>query len=401
MLSRNALTTELARKSDGFREFVREHSSELHTYLQAVRRLESTPVDEVERIIAASVDTVGAIPSAEIESGSLTVPFQHRWNNHQEARGWAAEVLSDRTTFAADGSQVYAGKETSLPIAGVQIGWFENPHNAESLYHKNAVFEILTPADLFADQDEPMNPDIRVEERRYLGEIGRVKEFVSAKSGWESRGERMPVAFFDNPLLVPFSQKGLQKSFLAATLELVQTSVQSRVPVVGYVDRSFSRDMLSLLDLFGASKNAKASGVYDASILTANSTAGRVLQHWGDRTCFFYSKRRGLEAFIDPSTGQASVGFSYLQTARESAPVRIDLPAWIYESGLLEQVVDVVLAECVVGLGYPYVLESADQTAVISPRDREVFFRTLQEFASHEKLDFSVARKDASKARRR
>ena len=46
-------------------------------------------------------------------------------------------------------------------------------------------------------------------------------------------------------------------------------------------------------------------------------------------------------------------------------------------------------------------LEAADQTAVISGRDREVFFRALQEFANRGKLDFSVARKDASKGRRR
>jgi hypothetical protein len=68
---------------------------------------------------------------------------------------------------------------------------------------------------------------------------------------------------------------------------------------------------------------------------------------------------------------------------------------------LLEEVVDVVRAECVVGLGYPYALETADATAVISARDREVFFRALQEFANRGKLDFSVSRKDASKGRRR
>jgi hypothetical protein len=55
----------------------------------------------------------------------------------------------------------------------------------------------------------------------------------------------------------------------------------------------------------------------------------------------------------------------------------------------------------VIGLGYPYALETADQTAVITMRDREVFLGALQDFAAREKLNFSVSRKSASKGRRR
>lgn len=400
MLSRNALHNELVRKSDAFREFARGHSSHIAAYLDAAHRMVGTPIEEVIRVTEGA-DSPGAVPSNELEKGSLSISFPYTWSNHEEARVWASEVLSHRTTFAADGSQIYSGKETTVPIAAVQIGWFENPHDATLPHEKDARFEILTPAELLADQDEPMNPDIRVEERRYLGEVERISEFLSANAGWESRGHRIPVAFFDNPLLVPFSQKGLQKSFLEATVQLARLSLETRVPLVGYVDRSFSRDILTLLDLFYSGRRAGETSLFDASVLMADVAEGRMLQNWGDRTGFFYSKRRGLDAFMDDSTRRSSVGFVYLQTTRDSAPARVDLPSWIYDAGLLDEVVDVVRAECVVGLGYPYVLEAADQTAVISPRDREVFFRALQEFASREKLDFSVARKDASKARRR
>ncbi len=54
-----------------------------------------------------------------------------------------------------------------------------------------------------------------------------------------------------------------------------------------------------------------------------------------------------------------------------------------------------------IGLGYPYALETADQTAVITMRDREIFLRALQDFARREKLNFNVSRKAASKGRRR
>jgi hypothetical protein len=247
-----------------------------------------------------------------------------------------------------------------------------------------------------------MNPDIRVEAARYLGEVERIGDFLKKKAGWQTRGERMPVALFDNPLLVPFSQKGLQKKFLDATVQLIELSKQTDVPLVGYVDRSYSRDILGMVSAFSGDGQSTNAPVFDASILHGRRRDGsRVLDKWGDRTCFCYSTRRGLEAFLEPSTGRSNVGFTYLQTTADSGPARLDIPSWIYERGMLDEVVDTVRAECIIGLGYPYALETADQAAVISMRDREVFFRALQELTTREKLDFNVTRKDASKQRRR
>ena len=402
MLFRQTLNEELAKKSDEFLRFISEHSSDVEIYLQGFERMEKTPRAEIDRLLAGHDGTAAAVPSDEISGGSFTITFNETWQNHEQARAWAAEILDRRVTFAADGSQIYTGKETLIPIAAVQIGWFENPHDADSSYEKNARFQLLTPADLLSEWEEPMNPDIRVEAARYLGEVGRLEEFLQKKSGWKSRGERMPLAFFDNPLLVPFSQKGLQRKFLDATVGLVNLSRETGVPLVGYVDRSYSRDILSMIDAFVGGEKKTAAAVFDASVLRGRRPDGsRALDVWGDRTCFCYSTRRGLEAFLDTSTGKSTVGFTYLQTTADSAPARLDIPAWIYEGGSLDEVIDLVRAECIVGLGYPYVLETADQAAVISTRDREVFFRALQELTTREKLDFSVTRKDASKQRRR
>ena len=53
------------------------------------------------------------------------------------------------------------------------------------------------------------------------------------------------------------------------------------------------------------------------------------------------------------------------------------------------------------GGGYPYALETADEAAYISGRDRAQFVRALQEFAEREHVSFGVARKAISKAHRR
>ena len=387
---------ELDAKSAEFRDFLTGLFDDVGFYSEAMTALETTAYAELEERLGGDAN-IGAMPSKEVGAcTSFAQAFDVSWKNHEQARSWALNVLDGRTTFAADGSQIYAAKKTSVPVAAIQVGWFENPHDETRPYGKGASFEILTPDDLFRGQEDPMNPDIRVEERRYLGEVARIGEFLQERKGWKERGEPMPLAFFDNPLLVPFSQKGLQSSFLRATVDLVSLSRDCRVPLVGYVDRSFSRDLISLLDHFGGRNGEPASGLYDASLLfRANRSA------WGRRTCYFYSRRRGLQDFVDPATGVSTVGFCYLQTTADSAPARLDVPSWVYEAGLLEETVDIVRAECVVGLGYPYALESADHAAVISTGDREVFFRALQEFATREKLDFSVSRKDESKQRRR
>ncbi|MEO8574840.1 MAG: DNA double-strand break repair nuclease NurA, partial [Pyrinomonadaceae bacterium] len=388
MLFRQTLYEELKKKSEEFSRFISEYTSDVDVYLEGMSRLEKTAAADVQQLLSDLDGKSAAIPSDEVSAGSFTIGFDSAWENHEQARGWASDILDRRVTFAADGSQIYTGKETLVPIAAVQIGWFENPHDLDSLYEKNASFQLLTPADLLAEWEEPMNPDIRVEAARYLGEVERLGEFLQKRSGWQSRGERMPLAFFDNPLLVPFSQKGLQKKFLDATVRLVELSKECEVPLIGYVDRSYSRDILSMLEAFIGGENNRASAVFDASVLRGRKKDGsRTLNVWGDRTCFCFSTRRGLEAFLDESTRRSSVGFTYLQTTAESAPARLDIPSWVYEKGFLDEVVDIVRAECVVGLGYPYVLETADQAAVISTRDREVFFRALQELTTREKLD--------------
>lgn len=403
MLYRELLTGELHNQREDFQNYVREQANDLSFYLNALREIEKLNCAEIKQKLTYT-ENVGAIPADEIDNRkSFTFCFKQSWSNHEQARAWAAEVLRNRTTFAADGSQLYAEKETSLPIAAIQIGWFENPHNDEFSYEKNAHFYVLSPEKLLS-QDEPVIPETKVGQYRFEAEIEKAKEFLEKKTGWRERGERMPLAFYDGTLLLstPHPETGMQANFTNKLVELVRFSRDTEVPIIGYVDRSYARDLLTLLDTYTRKTDTGIKNLHDSTILHAEiDDTPPVLQSWGDRTCFCYSNRRGLSAFNDPETGKSLVGFTYLQTTGESAPARIDVPSWIYEQGLLEEVLNTIRAECVIGLGYPYALEAADQTAVITVRDREIFLRALQDFAVREKLNFSVSRKSVSKGRRR
>ncbi len=132
---------------------------------------------------------------------------------------------------------------------------------------------------------------------------------------------------------------------------------------------------------------------YDAMLIASQ-------MKWGDRTPVFRCARRGI---LDDygADWRDRVGFVYLKTVSDAPPSRIDLPLWVYERGLLDYVIDTVRGEVVVGNGYPYVIETADATAVLTTRDREMFYALFQEFAEREHLDLRMARKMISKARRR
>ena len=404
MLFRELLADELNKQREEFSQFARSQADDLDDYLQKLVRLAEKSHAEIEQKFA-NEDNIGALPSAEFDAAkSFSINFGETWTNHEEARSWAFEILKKRTTFAADGSQLFVEREVSLPVAAIQIGWFENPHDENLSYEKNAHFEVLSPEFLLKDQEEPVIPETRVGQKRFEMEVEKIKTFLLKKKGWQERKERMPLAFFDGTLMISFAlpRTNLQEGFINTMVGLVRLSRETRVPLVGYVDRSYARDLLALLDAIDGTQAFNKRTLDDASVLHASAFKSKqLLKNWGDRTVFCYSKRRGLSAFTDAETGKSIVGFTYLQTTSDNPPARLDIPAWIYEEGLLNEVLDTVRAECVIGLGYPYALETADQTAVITMRDREVFLQALQGFAKENNLNFRVSRKSASKGRRR
>jgi NurA domain len=343
----------------------------------------------------------GAVPSDELQqTGSVIHSFNRQWKSHEDARRWAYEVLLDRVTFAADGSQLLPGRDISLPVAGVQVAWFENPHSRDGAYTKQAKFEVVPPAELF-DEEGQVNPETIVAAHRTKLEIEKLCDFLRSRQGWRERGERMPLAFFDGSLtylaMFQMPKSRIQNKYASSVLELTQLSEEAQVPIVGYVDHSYARELIKLLDTVEGRGSSIRRYPYNAQILRASADDQEpLLAQWGDRTILF--------SFVEPGadvTTQPLFGFCYLQTTSESLPARLDIPSWVYSAGFLDEVIDTVRAECVVGVGYPYAIETADEAAVITVRDRELFYQALQDLARTNNLRFRVSRKATSKSRRR
>ncbi len=407
MLYHSLLKNELNERLDEFVRFERRWREDVRNYANRLRELDGRTAVEVCDAVSVYKEP-GALPSKELDlHGSMIVPFRERWRTHEEARRWAIEALQNRTTFAADGSQLLPGREVSVPVAAVQIAWFENPHTREGLYEKGARFHIISPKELLEDYDERSTADTIVGLRRFVLETDALCKFLEAKKGWRERGERTPVAFFDGSLLISFGmpRTQIQSGYVDAVTRLVKLSRDTKVPIIGFVDQSYARDLIALLNLLdGREQDARPSSVYDAQLLSAlveNESPAPFADAWGVRSSFCYCKREKLSEAFSDENGQPLIGFTYLQTTGDSAPARLDVPVWIYEAGLLDDVVDTVRAECVSGLGYPYAIETADEAAVIMARDRQQFLRAIQDFAVRENFAFRISRKAASKMRRR
>jgi hypothetical protein len=122
---------------------------------------------------------------------------------------------------------------------------------------------------------------------------------------------------------------------------------------------------------------------------------------WGDRGQVYVCARED-EVLPEYGPQARQVCFTYLKTTADGAPARLEFPRWLAEDATeLQRVLNLVRAECIVGNGYPYALETADAVSVISIQDRERFYAAFQQFAEKEGLMLRYSRKALSKRMRR
>lgn len=384
MIYRNKILAALESRRADFTHFQNDMRDQLTAYAKALDQIKSIGHKKlIERL--KELEAPGALPA---EDRDLVVPFDHEWRNREEARAWSFETLLGRTTFAADGSQILSSKDFSVPVAAVQVGWFENPHTPDGNYIKDAEFEILSPGSIELSERA-------VHLRRYEREVGVIKNFMRGVAARGFDSAKPPVVFFDNLLVLSFVEilpDDQRDLYVKEIVSLLETSKKTGVPVLGYVDTSLAFDLINMLQAL-SDNLPDPQKIHDALLLSPR-------MKWGDRTALFLCARRGiLDSYGDE--WRRNVAFLYLKTSGDAPPSRLDVPMWVYERGLLDYVVDTVRGEVIVGNGYPYAIEAADQTAVLDTRDREMFYAIFQEFAERERLNLSLARKAISKAHRR
>lgn len=399
MFVRGKVIQALEGQADRFRGYQITYAGQMEDYGRALRDVATWSHARLTEQLAQA-PSPGAQPTAEQDERNTPVlPFGPAWNHHQDARVWAMEVLSGRPTFAVDGSQIPPVRTISPPVAMVQIGWFENPHQREVQYEKDVEIEILPP-DAMGAADSVAAGDVgelHVSLRRYIMEAGRIVRYMRARAGYSPA----PVAFFDGSLVASFAARlpdDVRGQYIDATVAMIAASEETRVPLIGYVDTSYARDLVTMLG--HALRLEPARRLADAPLLASLDML------WGDRSMAYICARDEAGILDSYQIGDGThfgrrVAFAYLKTTTDSPPARVEFPLWLVEDGRLEETLDIVRAEAVIGNGYPYPLETADAVAVLTFEDRERFYRLFQQFAERHELRLRQSRKAASKRQRR
>jgi hypothetical protein len=400
---------------DSFSDQLRAYRHALETLYQAypsgIQLEQKLPSD------STGMQPAGARPSIEFDRWLVNAPystyhgplfpFGREFANHEQARQWA-ECIEGVTTLAVDGSQLQPWRDASIPVALIQIGLFANPHAQGRPYTKDVRIEVLSPDEIMeASRSESKDPDsypyseIQVTLRRYTLEVEtlceQMKQFASAHRPDDPA--HSPVVFFDGSLVVSFAltmPSPYREQYIASAVSLLQTSEEQRVPLIGYIDTSYARDIITMLRRLDSLERQpvlrETKKVHDALLWQ-----GRM--RWGDRTPAMICARGDiLEGYGEY---RESVAFCYLQTTANRPPARLEFPRWMLDDGVLEPVLDVVRAEVIAGQGYPYAIETADAVAVITMQDRAEFYQQFQEFIERQGLKFTFSTKAVSKSRRR
>lgn len=385
-----------AKRSD-FLSYDKTALQELQQYRAALAQMSQQSEEELRKKLAG-IQYCGALPLEPLgKIPDWIIPSKLAWQSREQSLAWVRDRLTGISTFAVDGSQIYPSKDLSIPVALVQVGWFENLHLPSGIYEKDISLDVMTPSDLRVGRGDLA--DRRVNLRRFEMETQRLIQYMEERSCGDSQGDlgcETCLAFFDGSLVVTFAEafdEETRNFYIKCMRQLLQASEYFRVPVVGYIDTSTAHDLTEMLRLLCNLPESKT--IHDAQLL---SRARNEMQ-WGDRTPLFLCQRSGV---LDQYQDQADrIAFTYLKTTKESYPVRLELPVWVYEAGWHDRIIDWVRGEVIIGGGYPYVIETADQVAVLKNEDRQLFYRLLQDWAEQEDLKLRLSRKMVSKVRRR
>lgn len=404
MFVRSVAAEALDRKKDLFSVYDRERRAEQERMQRWLAELETESAASLnDRVAAIDNDWPGALPTAEFaRADGMRIPLGAAWQNREQARQWALETLTDRPVLAVDGSQIIPTTDYAPPVGAVQIGWFFNDRGPAAngddtgRYEKDIDFEVLAPDELLdSGGDDGVFPNWRVNQERFILECAKLCEFMERCA--ERPFERRPVCFLDGSLIISFAgqlRAGREHGYIQAVQALLACSERTRTPLVAYVDNTYSRDLVTLLAALNHLP-APPPSINDAYLLR------ETLPNWGDRSPFWVCARSDRLSEAGRVDFYQDVCFCLARLSMGNSPARLEIPRWLLESGRADEIVAIVLAEAVVGSGYPYVLEAADVTAVIQQQDRQRFYRLYQDFLQEQGLAMTITRKQRSKQQRR
>ena len=393
-------------------------------FSQVVTQIESFAVERAsgrERLLTALVEAGQRLRTAapgweEVQPrllGSKTSWLVADWKEAPDVTAQASVCPPQYSALATDGSQIVSDRHD------IALCYLLNVSRIGLHYGDAARAELSSSAVLSPPEEDAEAEALgeltaiagkRLGVRRQLAEFAALADMVS---GLCPAGPA--VALFDGSLIL-WTLESEPDAFRTEALEQMHTHFdriqESRVPLVGYISRPASRDVVNSLRVahcphteancdrhcpnrarpkphFLAPDCAGTEGVRDADLFA------EILCE-GERSAVFGSNSNILGSYRPPH----SVCFFYLHVGTEIA--RCEIPQWVAsDPDLLTAVHMLCIDQTRKGFGYPVALAEAHEQAIVRNAEKDAFFLLLERMFITSGQKASQTQKNVSKRARR
>jgi NurA domain len=287
------------------------------------------------------------------------------------------------TVISTDGSQIVPSHHEVAAAFLVNISSVVLP------YGTGERAELLSVPTLFF-RDDDLYIDYGGQRVQVTGEILGMRrtimefQYLMQKAS-EAKRENHPVCGMADGSLILWQLEGKPQDYQQPTLSQYLACMESarlwKIPVMGYISRPRSRDLINALRVglcpevapncdrcpyktLPQLPCAEIEGISDRALFE------RLLQA-GERSPVFDSGSRILDAY-----GAHRICFFYLHVGSEVA--RIEIPQWVaMQSDLLDLAHAVAYTQAQKGGGYPIALAEAHQQAVVRGVERDMFYEMV------------------------
>jgi hypothetical protein len=376
--------------------------------------------DGRERLLTALAEAGRRLRSAsagweEVQArieGSRTSWLVASWKESPETVLTSAVHPPEYVVFATDGSQIVSDRHD------IALCYLLNVSRIVLRYGDEAWAELSSAAVLSPPEEDTEQEAVgeltaiagkRLGIRRQLAEFGALADMVT------DREHDLPgVALFDGSLIL-WTLENEPDAFRIEALEAMHRHFDrvqaSGIPLIGYISRPASRDVVNSLRVaycphadancdrhcpsrsrprphFVAPDCAGTEGVRDADLFA------EILCE-GERSAVFGSTSTILDAYK-----QHRVCFFYLHVGTEIA--RCEIPQWVAEDpALLATAHTLCIDQARKGFGYPVALAEAHEQAIVRNAEKDAFFQILERTMVTSGQRSAQTQKNVSKRARR
>ena len=330
------------------------------------------------------------------------------WREPPDARYAAPPRPLPCVVFAADGSQIAPDRHDITDCYVLNVGLITLRYGTGERAVLTSRPNLFLPDDdlqeVAEDKQEAMQAR-RLGIRRQLEEISALGELT------EQAGQTPALALCDGSLIL-WTLEGEQEEFrgesLAQFAEAMEAARKRRVPLIGYISNTRSRDVINALRIQACPHEEPHCDRHCPSRIRVRPECSGVervrdvalferLLKPGERSAVFEARTSKILSAYLPAH---KIYFFYLHTGAEIA--RIEIPAWVADdAALLEQTHALCCDQTQKGDGYPVALAEAHEQAVIRGAERDTFYHLMDQKLVRAHQSLGGTRKALSKRSRR